>query len=252
MADRMRDPWLFRQARRTWACLAEGGWRLVTCRVLVVLALLGTGGLLFVAAGLVPIAASDGLHDPAVAPAPGERAQARFQVRRVEPGQPRDRARAAPHAVRAVAALAVRLNRRDRRALDGGARLRAGSVAMRESPELRRRQIRQRAQECHHRPDLVVAVPCGPGRHGGVLDAVLDDPEQFRVAQRAGAVRQVGRLGRHVTHHQLARDARRAMAGHAVGRIVPGALEHQRRVVERRRLHAEGAGVHGTAHRELQ
>ena len=60
MADRMRDPWLFRQARRTWACLAEGGWRLVTCRVLVVLALLGTGGLLFVAAGLVPIAASDG------------------------------------------------------------------------------------------------------------------------------------------------------------------------------------------------
>lgn len=40
--------------------MAEGGWGLALCRGLVVLALLGTGALVFVAAGLVPIAASDG------------------------------------------------------------------------------------------------------------------------------------------------------------------------------------------------
>ena len=60
MAEWLRDGWLPRQARRAWHCLAGGGWRLALCRVLVVLALVGFGGLLFAAAGLVPIAASEG------------------------------------------------------------------------------------------------------------------------------------------------------------------------------------------------
>ncbi|HET8819149.1 MAG TPA: c-type cytochrome [Xanthomonadaceae bacterium] len=52
--------WLARQAGRAWRCLAAGGWGLALCRVVVVVALLGIGGLVFVAAGLMPIAASEG------------------------------------------------------------------------------------------------------------------------------------------------------------------------------------------------
>ena len=52
--------WLAHQACRAWRCLAAGGWGLALCRVAVVVALLGLGGLLFATAGLVPIAASEG------------------------------------------------------------------------------------------------------------------------------------------------------------------------------------------------
>ena len=63
MADasmiRRAAAWFARQACRAWRCLAAGGWGLALCRVVVVVALLGIGGLLFVAAGLMPIAASE-------------------------------------------------------------------------------------------------------------------------------------------------------------------------------------------------
>ncbi len=64
MARRWRDamaqlaPWLLLQ--RAWHCLTAGSWKLALCRVVVVIAAIGIGGLLFVAAGLMPIAASAG------------------------------------------------------------------------------------------------------------------------------------------------------------------------------------------------
>ncbi|HEU4813906.1 MAG TPA: c-type cytochrome [Xanthomonadaceae bacterium] len=60
MAEHGLRAWLSRQARRAWHCLAGDGWLLAVCRAMVVTALLGLGGLLFVAAGLMPIAASEG------------------------------------------------------------------------------------------------------------------------------------------------------------------------------------------------
>lgn len=51
-------PWAL--LRRAWQCLTAGSWKLAVCRVVVVLAAIGIGGLLFVAAGLMPIAASSG------------------------------------------------------------------------------------------------------------------------------------------------------------------------------------------------
>lgn len=59
-AARRFAAWVARQARRAWCCLAAGGWGLALCRVVVVVAVLGVGGLLFAAAGLMPIAASEG------------------------------------------------------------------------------------------------------------------------------------------------------------------------------------------------
>ena len=56
--DRWWSPW--RWLRRAWQCLTAGSWRLALCRVLVVVAAFGLGGVLFVAAGLMPIAASAG------------------------------------------------------------------------------------------------------------------------------------------------------------------------------------------------
>ena len=60
MAEGGPIKWLSRMACRAWDCLTGGGWRLALCRSVVVLALLGAGGLVFVAAGLMPIAASEG------------------------------------------------------------------------------------------------------------------------------------------------------------------------------------------------
>lgn len=56
--DRWGSPW--RWLRRAWQCLTADSWRLALCRVLVVVAAIGLGGLLFVSAGLMPIAASAG------------------------------------------------------------------------------------------------------------------------------------------------------------------------------------------------
>ncbi|MGY1424272.1 c-type cytochrome [Lysobacter sp. A289] len=64
MANRRREmlgqwaPW--RWPRRAWQCLTAGTWKLALCRVLAVVAAIGLGGLLFVTAGLMPIAASAG------------------------------------------------------------------------------------------------------------------------------------------------------------------------------------------------
>lgn len=63
MAEHLRDTWAVRQLRRAWRCVAGDGWLQALCRVFVVVALLGLGGLLFVAAGLMPIAASEGHWD---------------------------------------------------------------------------------------------------------------------------------------------------------------------------------------------
>ncbi len=60
MAEQGLHAWISRQARRAWRCVAGDGWRQAVCRALVVVALLGIGGLAFVAAGLMPIAASEG------------------------------------------------------------------------------------------------------------------------------------------------------------------------------------------------
>lgn len=60
MAEYRGLAWLSQQARRAWRCVAGDGWALALCRVVVVVVLLGIGGLLFVAAGLMPIAASEG------------------------------------------------------------------------------------------------------------------------------------------------------------------------------------------------
>ena len=50
MAEGGPIKWLSRMACRAWDCLTGGGWRLALCRSVVVLALLGAGGLVFVAA----------------------------------------------------------------------------------------------------------------------------------------------------------------------------------------------------------
>ena len=64
MADRSHsDAWRYAMARLPrwlWSCLAGGSWRLALGRMLLAVAVFGLGALLFVAAGLVPVAASQG------------------------------------------------------------------------------------------------------------------------------------------------------------------------------------------------
>lgn len=64
MADRERsDTWRYAIAqlpRRLWSCLVGGSWTLALGRMLLAAAVFGLGALLFISAGLVPVAASQG------------------------------------------------------------------------------------------------------------------------------------------------------------------------------------------------
>jgi cytochrome c553 len=64
MADRSRiDVWRHAAAqlpRWLWSCLVGDSWTLALCRMLLAAAVFGLGALLFVSAGLVPVAASQG------------------------------------------------------------------------------------------------------------------------------------------------------------------------------------------------
>ena len=130
--------------------------------------------------------------------------------------------------------------------------LRDWQAAEREVAIALRVERRQAAQERDQRPDLVVALLRRPGRHAGVLDAVLDDPEQLAVAPRAHLRREIGRRRQHALRDRTDRHARRAVTEGAAAVEMSGAERHEVGVVERRRLDAVGVRLHRVAHREGQ
>src|SRR5690606_4183826 len=75
----------------------------------------------------------------------------------------------------------------------------------------------QRAQEGDLRPDLVVALLSGPGRHAGVFDAMPDDPEELAIPPISDPVFEPRRRRRHRKHDRRLEKAGRAVAGRATG-----------------------------------
>ncbi len=98
-------------------------------------------------------------------------------------------------------------------------RSRARSRWSRRSPARARGRSRRPSdtpQERDDRPDLVVAPLRHPGRHAGVFDAVLDDPEQLLVIPSRMSSERSGGARQHAPRHRIARHARRAMTRRAV------------------------------------
>ena len=72
----------------------------------------------------------------------------------------------------------------------------------------------------NHRPDFVLASCPGPGRHPGVFDAVVDQPEQGAGFVALKGIGQVGRIRQHGARHRIALLARQSVTACASAAIV--------------------------------